>query len=115
MQIAAQTVLPIGGPNSIKDLSPPGAVMLSGTNAARLVFACTAGTVDLTPHWWSETASKWIPLQASTIGTYKVGAAAAGPATASDVFMKAAEPQWWALLATGSGTIGYCDLMETVK
>lgn len=116
MQIAAQTTLPAGGPNSIKDLSPPGAVLLGGTNAAKLTFKLSAGSADLTPHWWNETAQAWIPAQASVIaGVYKLGADFATRPIASDIFQRASEPQWWALLATGGGTISYCDLEETVQ
>ncbi len=116
MRISPQVTLPVGGPDSVKDLPLPGAVLLHGTNAARLTLILSAGAVDLTPCWWNETAQAWIPAQSSlATGAYMLSADFASLPQASDIFFKASEPQWWAVLASGGGTISYCDIEETVQ
>ena len=114
MRIAPLTSLP-AGPDAVKGTSPPGAVLLGGTNAAKLTFAVSAGVVTLTPHWWNQTANTWIPAKASTTAVYSLQANAASQAVVNEIFPKASEPQWWMLLSAGGGTVSYCDIEETMS
>lgn len=106
MQIAPQSSLPSGGPDSIKNLQPPGALLLGGENAGQITVTLSAGSKTLAPYWWSETAHAWVAAPNS----YQLSATAP---TATGTFSKVAEPQFWALLATGGGTVTYCDLDST--
>lgn len=113
MRIAPQTALPSGGPDSLLASSPPGSLLLAGTNALQITVAVTAGAVTGTPYYWDNT--NWVPLRADTgVGYSTVQADFATVAIAHLTFPRPAEPRFWAVLKTGAGTLDYCDLAEAV-
>mgnify|MGYP000915977674 FL=1 len=110
MQITPQTSLPSGGPDSL--IASQGTLLLSGgdTNAGQLTVTLSAGSVTLTPYWWSQTSNAWIPAS----GGYSLTVDFAVAPAVSATFTRASEAQWWALLKTGGGTITSCDLEAVV-
>jgi len=113
MRIAPQ-VTPPASPDAVKDLSPPGSILLSGTNALQLTAKVTAGTLTLEPRFWD--GSSWVPLRGdAVVGSSAVVADFATAPIASLTMRRAAEPRWWVVIQSGGGTLDYCDISEAVK
>lgn len=111
MRIVPQTNLPVGGPDSL--IASQGTLLLGGgdTNAAQLTVTVSVGSVVLTPHWWNQTSSTWVPA----LEGYQLTVNFAVQPTIGSTFVRTSEAQWWALLKTGGGTISYCDLEAVVS
>lgn len=112
MNIAPQATLPSDGPQTLLSLSPPGAVQLRPTNGIELLLKVSVGTVTLTPYFW--TAGAWWPIGDATFAPKNITATFATVPAASARFARAAEGRYWALLATGGGTVEICDISEAV-
>lgn len=114
MRIAPQVSLTGLTPDDLKSSSPPGSVLLVGTNALQLTVAVTAGAVTCSPRFWD--GASWCPLQGDdALDSFNVVADSAGVAVGCLTEKRAAEPRWWAVLRTGAGTLNYCDIAEAVK
>lgn len=112
MRIAPQNSLPSDGPQSLLTLDPPGAVQLKPTSGIELLLKVSAGSVTLTPHFWA--ADSWWPIGDATYAPKNITATLATVPAASARFARAVEGRYWALLATGGGTVTTCDISEAV-
>lgn len=113
MRIAPQATLPVDGPQSIFQLSPPGAVYLGPTNAVNITLALSAGAASVSPYWYNGT--DWVPLRGDTVVSVStVSANVATVGTASLTFCRPMEGRWFALLLSGAGTVSYADIAEAV-
>lgn len=112
MRIAPQNSLPSDGPQSLLSLSPPGAVQLGPTNGIEVLLKVSAGTVTATPHFWA--AGSWWPIGDAVNAPKSITATFATVPAASARFIRAVEARYWALLATGGGTVAICDIAEAV-
>ena len=111
MRIAPQATLPADGPQSIFQLSPPGAVYLGPTNAVNITLALTAGTASVSPYWYN--GADWVPLRGdAVVSVATVSANFATVPVASLSFSRPAEGRWFALLLSGAGTVDYADMSE---
>lgn len=111
-RVAVQTTLPVGGPDEIKDTTPPGAVLLGGTNGLSLTLAVSAGDAQAAPHYWDGT--NWVNPNADVIlgGKSQVSAFGTIPIANGQFYQRSGGPRWWAVLKTGAGTVAYCDVAE---
>ncbi len=112
MNIAPQNSLPSDGPQSLLSLSPPGAVQLSPTNGIELLLKVSAGTLTCAPYFWA--TGSWWPIGDATFAPKAATATFATVPAASARFIRATEGRYWALLATGGGTVETCDIAEAV-
>lgn len=110
--VAPQTTLAAVTPDDLKDLSPPGAVLLGGTNALALTLTVSAGAAEGAPFYWDGTS--WInPGGDVATGYAKVSANVASvPAANGAFYQRSGGPRWWAVLKTGAGTVSRCTLAE---
>lgn len=113
MRVAPQLSLPADGPQTIFQLSPPGAVLLGPTNAVNVTLALSAGAATVSPYWYNGT--NWVPLRGDTVVSVStVSANVATVPVASLTFCRPMEGRWFALLLTGAGTVDYADMSEAV-
>lgn len=111
MRITPQTTLPVGGPETLRSGSPPGTLLLVGSNALQLTVSMTSGAATVTPYYWSDGV--WQPLRGDAAsGPVNVQADFATIPVASTTMDRSVMSQWWALLKTGAGVIAFCDLSE---
>lgn len=113
MRVAPQLSLPSDGPQTIFQLTPPGAVYLGPTNAVNITLALSGGTASVSPYWYNGT--DWVPLRGDAV--VSVSTVAANFATvpiASLTFCRPTEGRWFALLLVGAGTVAYADMAEAV-
>lgn len=111
MRVAPQASLPADGPQTIFQLSPPGALYLGPTNAVNITLALLAGAAAVSPYWYNGT--DWVPLRGDTaVSVSTVAANFATVPIASLTFCRPAEGRWFALLLTGAGTVSYADMAE---
>lgn len=112
MNIAPQNSLPSDGPQTLLTLDPPGAVRLGPTNGIELLLKVSAGTVTLVPHFWS--AGSWWPVGDASYAPKSITATFGGVAAASARFIRSVEGLYWAVLASGGGTVETCEISEAV-
>lgn len=112
MNIAPQNSLPSDGPQSLLALEPPGAVRLGPTNGIELLLKVSAGTVTATPYFWS--AGSWFPIGDAVFAPKNITATFGGVAAASARFIRSVEGLFWAVLASGGGTVETCEISEAV-
>lgn len=110
--IAPVTSLPVGGPDSLLDTTPPGTIQLGATNGFAIRLTVSGGSVTLVPYNWYN--GHWYPLGDSVTAPKSITANSATVADAMDRFIKVSEPGFWALLKTGAGTVVTCDIEEAV-
>jgi hypothetical protein len=110
--IAVQASLVGVTPDDLKDLSPPGAVLLGGTNGIAVVLEVSAGDAQANPHYWDGTS--WINPGADVVGGLnKVSASfATVPVANGQFYQRSGGPRWWAILKTGAGTVSRCTVAE---
>lgn len=86
--------------------------MLGPTSGIELLLKVSAGTTTLTPHFWA--AGAWFPLGDATYPPKTCTATFATVPAANARFARASEGRYWALLASGGGTVTICDISEAV-
>lgn len=112
MEIAPQVSLPADGPQTLLALDPTGAVRLGPTNGLEVLLKVSAGTVTATPYFWF--AGAWWPIGDATSTPKNVTATFATVPAASARFARDTAGLYWALLATGGGTVSTCEISEAV-
>lgn len=105
------TSLPSGGPDSVPVTDPPGTLLISGAEGIEITVKAAEGTVIGVPYYWQ--SGVWQPLLGdATVAPRQVKAVAGGVDIGHLYFNKPATPLWFAVLETGGGTVGFCDIRE---
>lgn len=105
------TSLPSGGPDSVPVTDPPGTLLISGVEGIEITVKAAEGTVIGVPYYWQ--SGVWQPLLGdATVAPRQVKAVAGGVDIGHLYFNKPASPLWFAVLETGGGTVGFCDIRE---
>ena len=105
------TSLPSGGPDDVPVTTPPGTLLISGAEGIEITVKAAEGTVIGVPYYWQ--SGVWQPLLGdATVAPRQVKAVAGGVDIGHLYFNKPATPLWFAVLETGGGTVGFCDIRE---
>ena len=90
---------------------PPGTLFISGAEGIEITVKAAEGTVIGVPYYWQ--SGLWQPLLGdATVAPRQVKAVAGGVDIGHLYFNKPATPLWFAVLETGGGTVGFCDIRE---